>query len=241
MTLIQRLIHAAIPALLCVAGLLPGVSAAQNPLFGAPAPVQPQLSPDQVAQLYLDVVANGNADSARTLNDYLRISNGGTDVFNARALADPAARQAVQEAMMKFAAQNLVAKTVPKTRQLALLQEKLMEAYRLRYAMLKQAECRVLSSTILANPADEQFKIAKIAYQCQYPDIHYSFETARHKLATRTDASLLAVINDYLAALRKPEGLKTVTGTRNLYAPNADGPWSTTDIYGWLDGIPPPY
>lgn len=224
---LHRSTQAVARLLLSLAGLLPALSSS----------AQLPLSPDQVAKLYLDFNLYGNTDSARNLSEYLKPLYAGKDVLQVDALTDPISAQTVQDAMREFEAKHFVANIFPNATQPQVLHEKLIEAYRIRDATYtKMSVCRVLSSSIVTHPAEPPSRVAKITFECIFPDSRYALKAAREKHPiTNNQTAMLAMINDYIAGLRDPIRMETVTGTHDLYAAGPNGLWFASEIRGWLD------
>jgi hypothetical protein len=222
-----RLTRSLAPALLGLASLL--ATAPATALTSTPV----QMTPDQVAQLYLDVIVHDNADSARQLNDYLRLSNDGKDTFDVNTVKNMAAIRSAQ--FQQMAAQ--LAGALPNARHPRVLKDKLAEALQLQHAAVQQSDCKVQSSKIKPNDLPPGYQVVQVTYQCTIPNVRYSFEAALSKLAAPDEAGVTTLVDEFLAALRHPKGVKTVTGKKDLFAPSSQGPWSTEDYNEWVDPI----
>lgn len=222
MPFIPRFPHAVAAALLCWACLLPA----------SPAVAQP-MPPEQIAQLYLDYVIHDDVDSARQLDAYTKRFFPDKVPIRMEVLRNVAN---MRETSYRRMAENRV-KALLDAKQPQTLKEQLIEAFRLQRALIDQSSCKVLSKTIKPNPALPGQKTAIVRYQCVIPDIRYSIDDALATLAPHDEAGLRDAVNTFLDAARNPQGVKTVTGTQELYGGRENGPWDNGGGQEWVAPI----
>lgn len=217
-----RLPHAVAAALLCSACLLPV----------APAAAQ-QMTPEQIAQRYLDYVIHDDTDSARQLDAYTKRFFPTKEPIRMEVLRNI---DSMREYAYRRTAENRV-KALLNATEPQVLKEQLIEALRLQRALVQQSSCKVLSKTIKPNPALPGQKTATVRYQCVIPDIRYSLDDALATLPPHDGAGLRDAVHGFLAAARKPQGVKTVTGAQDLYGGRENGPWDNGGGQEWIAPI----
>lgn len=222
MSLIPRFPRAVSAALLCWACLLPV----------APAAAQ-QMTPEQIGQLYLDYVIHDDIDSARQLDAYTKRFHPDKEAIRMDVLRNV---ENMRELSYRRMAENRVKALLNATEPQA-LQEQLIEAFRLQRALVQQSSCKVLSKTIKPNPALPGQKNATLRYQCVIPDIRYSIDDALKTLTPHDEAGLRDAVSSFLSAARNPQGIKTVTGTQQLYGGRENGPWDSGGGQEWIAPI----
>lgn len=222
MPFIPRFPHAVAATLLCWACLLPA----------SPAVAQP-MTPEQIAQFYLDYVIHDDVDSARQLDAYTKRFFPDKVPIRMEVLRNVAN---MRETSYRRTAENRV-KALLDAKQPQTLKEQLIEAFRLQRALIEQSSCKVLSKTIKPNPALPGQKTAIVRYQCVIPDIRYSIADALATLAPHDEAGLRDAVNTFLDAARNPQGVKTVTGTQELYGGRENGPWDNGGGQEWVAPI----
>ncbi len=221
MPLIQRFPRAA-AALLCSACLLPVTPAAAQPM-----------TPEQIAQRYLDYVIHDDIDSARQLDAYTRRFFPAKEPIRMEVLRNVTN---MREYAYRRTAENRV-KALLNATEPQVLKEHLIEALRLQRALVQQSSCQVLSKTIKPNPALPGQKTATVRYQCVIADIRYSLDDALATLPPHDEAGLRDAVNGFLAAARNPQGVKTVSGAQDLYGERENGPWDNGGGQEWIAPI----
>ncbi len=220
MSLTPRVPRAVAAALLCSVCLLP-VAVAQP------------LTPEQIGQLYLDYVVHDDIHSARQLDAYTKRFFPDKVPIRMEFLRGVADRR---ETSYRRTAENRVKALLNATEPQA-LKEQLIEAFRLQRARVEQSACRVLSKTIKPNPALPGQKTATVRYQCVIPDVRYSLDDALKTLAPHDEAGLRDAVSAFLSAARAPQGVRTVTGTQELYGGRENGPWDNGGGEEWIAPI----
>lgn len=198
----------------------------------APAAAQ-SLTPEQIGQLYLDYVIHDDMNSARQLDAYTKRFYPDKLPIRVEVLRNVEnMREGAYRRTAEIRVKALLNATEPQA-----LKERLIEALRLQRTLVSQSSCKVLSKTIKPNPALPGQKNATVRYECVIADIRYSLDDALASLPPHDEAGLRDAVNAFLDAARHPQGVKTVTGSQELYGGRENGPWDNGGGQEWIAPI----
>lgn len=226
----RRISKFAIAALLATAILAPPVYAAQ-----APASTKVELTPEQVADLYLRLALHNDVEAGKRLNDYLKPAFDGKEALNIDYLATV---PGLMRPMFEEYADTLL-KSLPKVDP-ARAKPAIVAAMLAQHAAVAGAECRALSHEERANDVVAGQRIATVAYRCKVLALDQSVEQL---LANEEDDPnkvttelLVDGFDRYRRSHETATDTREVDGVINLYGGNGR-PWVTGSYAEVIDVV----
>lgn len=199
------------------------------------------LTPEQVADLYIQTFVNRDLDSARRLNEYLKPEFSGGDAYDLGELRKFAEEKPQQD---EARARDVAAEAPEAER--PVLASAFLNYFQGTDHAVANAKCKATASKLRPNDVqramgDEAFKdaeIAEVSFSCEIPDLDAGIEQEiLAAVAAQDSARLVKGTETFKAEVMKPKKLQTVTGTHNLFRTRPDSPWSSGAVDEWVTPI----
>jgi hypothetical protein len=183
------------------------------------------LKPEQVADMYIQVMLKNDVETAKRLNDYVRPEFSGEDQFDIATLEQ--SQQSSQTQYSQFA-DGLLAEMPKVSAKKA--KPVLVSAMLAQSAAASGSECRALSSKTHPNEYIQGQQIAEVTYECRVPAIdgglQQRLESKGAPKSIKTKVAL-EVFTGYQKAFASAGGnTRTINGTMSLYG-FPGKPWLT--------------
>ncbi len=194
----------------------------------------PKLTPEQTYDLYAKTMINGDAESAKKLNDALRPAAGGKDTI------DFASANAMIASGKEQMVEGLSAAMPPKSQEA--LKPLVQEMATLMLETPRRARCAATGSNVLAGKTPGEPKIATVKFHCDVADLNtlIGAQSELGQLAGQfsDEKTSKASLEKIIATLKAVPITKKVDGTVSLISAKG-GPWMLADVEGLLAPVQP--